>query len=196
MATIARETPLLANNKCTREDTKFLNSIIMSSTDLQVNSLYVLLFIRLGEPVPNDFHWGLYLHLDPRIGTKYHVKGIGDGWIADHGSVADVLKSLLLVGLIRIADVLGKCINHVDTVLRSYDDRLNSIPGITCHVWLFWMLEMLQKPMGDLRILKCNSLEVMQQEAMSWGNIHAHDGSLNMQPRPISYSTLCQLQLE
>ncbi|KAJ5098320.1 hypothetical protein N7532_005321 [Penicillium argentinense] len=78
----------------------------MAPPDLQVNSLYILLFNRNDPPQPNDFHWGLYLHQNPVSGgTKYHIKTVGPGWIPDHGTTAAIMKEFLLVGLLRIADV-------------------------------------------------------------------------------------------
>ena len=175
----------------------FLSPIIMSLRDLRVNSLYVTLFIRQAQPVPDGFHWGLYLHLPPGdSGIKYHLKSLANGWIADRGTTCGIFKSFLLFGLIRIADVPATWINHVDGVLRSYDNRLNNTPGITCRLWLFWVLELLRKPVNNYRFLKCDDLTTLEQEIMTWGNRYAHDTSQNVQPRLTHDSTLCQLQLE
>ncbi|QVM13744.1 hypothetical protein D8B26_008351 [Coccidioides posadasii str. Silveira] len=69
----------------------------MSLSDLKVNGLYIILFIRHDPPVQDNFHWGLYLHRHSQTGgTKYHIKQQGAGWITDHGPTAGVFKSFLL----------------------------------------------------------------------------------------------------
>lgn len=40
----------------------------MSLDTLQVNGLYVILFLRTSPHTPNNFHWGLYLHRSPQQG--------------------------------------------------------------------------------------------------------------------------------
>ena len=120
----------------------------MSLAALKPNGLYFILFIRDDPPQPNDFHWGLYLHRDADTGgTKYHIKQQGIGWITDHGTTAGVFKSFLLIGLFRIADIPPGWEAHLDRTIRTYDNQINT-PGVDCRVWLFWVLELLQKPMN------------------------------------------------
>ncbi|KAE8354985.1 hypothetical protein BDV28DRAFT_146582 [Aspergillus coremiiformis] len=165
----------------------------MSLIDLKANGLYILLFIRNYPPGSNDFHWGLYFHHNPNIGgTKYHVKQEGSGWIADHAPTVGVFKSFLLVGLFRIADVPVGWESHLDQTMRAYDNRLNS-PGITCRVWVFWVLALLQKPIAGKIILKCDSLQSLETEVKDWGNANASSAADNDQPRPLAASTLCGL---
>ncbi|RAL06784.1 uncharacterized protein BO97DRAFT_379735 [Aspergillus homomorphus CBS 101889] len=165
----------------------------MSLTNLKVNSLYILLFIRNHPPAPNDFHWGLYFHRNPDTGgTKYHIKQQGSGWIADHAPTAGVFKSFLLVGLFRIADVPVGWESHLDQTMKAYDNQLN-LPGITCRVWVLWVLALLQKPIAGKVILKCSNLQSLENEVKDWGNANATSAANNVQPRPLAASTLCGL---
>ncbi|RAH80679.1 hypothetical protein BO86DRAFT_121756 [Aspergillus japonicus CBS 114.51] len=165
----------------------------MSSSDLKVNGLYILLFIRSHPPVSNNFHWGLYFHRNPDTGgTKYHIKQQGSGWIAAHGPTAGVFKSFLLVGLFRIADIPAGLESHLDKTMKAYDNRLNS-PGITCRVWVLWVLALLQKPISGKVILRCDNLHSLEAEAKDWGNANAAGAARNDQPRPLATSTLCGL---
>lgn len=78
----------------------------MPLSDLTINGLYVILFVRDSPPDENDFHWGLYFHTHPdNGGTKYHIQGQRNGWLPDHGPTAGVFKSSLLVGLFEIAKI-------------------------------------------------------------------------------------------
>lgn len=165
----------------------------MSLANLKVNGLYIILFVRQYPPAPDDFHWGLYFHRHPDTGgTKYHIKQQGSGWIADHGPTAGVFKSFLLVGLIRIADVPAGWDSFLDQTIRTYDNQLNT-PGITCRVWLFWVLALLQKPINGQRILRCNNLGALETEVKGWGNANARGAADNVQPRPVAASSLCGL---
>ncbi|RAK95536.1 uncharacterized protein BO80DRAFT_260826 [Aspergillus ibericus CBS 121593] len=165
----------------------------MSLSNLKVNGLYIILFIRNHPPVQNDFHWGLYFHRHPRTGgTKYHVKQQGSGWMPDHGPTAGVFKSFLLVGLFRIADVPAGWEGHLDQAIRTYDNQLNT-PGVTCRVWVFWVLALLQKPISGQIILKCGNLATLEAEVKAWGNVHAMGAADNDQPRPVAASALCEL---
>lgn len=105
----------------------------MSLKDLELNSLHIVVFVRSYPPIPDDFHCGLYLHQDANIGgTKYHVRGRAGAWLADHAITAGVFKSFLLVGLCQIARIPPEFTEKVDSVLRTYDNQVNQIPGLTC----------------------------------------------------------------
>ncbi|KAJ5971789.1 uncharacterized protein N7479_001707 [Penicillium vulpinum] len=165
----------------------------MSLAELKVNGLYILLFIRKHPPVQNDFHWGLYFHRHPDTGgTKYHITQQGSGWIPGHGPTAGVFKSFLLVGLMRIADVPAGYESHLDRTIRTYDIQLN-VPGITCRVWLLWVLALLQKSINGQVILKCSNLGSLETEVKNWGNANAMSAANNVQPRPLATSSLCGL---
>ncbi|KAJ5419454.1 uncharacterized protein N7487_003004 [Penicillium crustosum] len=165
----------------------------MSLANLKVNGLYIILFIRNHPPVQNDFHWGLYFHRHPDTGgTKYHIKQQGSGWIPDHGPTAGVFKSFLLVGLFRIAHVPSGWEGLLDQTIRTYDGQLNA-PGITCRVWVLWVLALLQKSINGQTILKCSNLNALEIEVKNWGNANARGAADNIQPRPVATSALCGL---
>jgi len=162
------------------------------STELRQGSLYILLYIRNEPPQPNDFHWALYLHQHPdKGGTKYHIKTVGPGWMADHGPVAAIMKEFLLVGLFHIADVPLTWHDHLDRTFRSFDDNLNTL-GNTCRVWLIAVLELLRRPVEGYTLLNAD-LSALQREICDWGNAHAASAAANEQPRPIGASKVCGL---
>ncbi|MCJ1255634.1 hypothetical protein MMC24_003451 [Lignoscripta atroalba] len=164
----------------------------MSLDSLHPNGLYIILFIRQDPPVLNDLHWGLYLHRDGSGGTKYHIKSQGSGWIADHGVIADIFKSFLLVGLFLIAKIPAEWETRVVGLIRESSIQLNT-PGTTCRVWLFRVLELLQKPENSYKVLKCDKLAALQTEVMDFGNAYAGGAAANEQPRPVGASTICGL---
>ncbi|KAK8176180.1 hypothetical protein IWX90DRAFT_484137 [Phyllosticta citrichinensis] len=73
----------------------------MSLKDLHPGGLYIILFVQDSPPELDQFHWGLYVHIDEnKGGTKHHIKGLlSGGWIPDRGVTMGVFKSSLLVGL-------------------------------------------------------------------------------------------------
>ncbi|RMD41076.1 hypothetical protein DV735_g4052, partial [Chaetothyriales sp. CBS 134920] len=99
---------------------------------LPQHKLYIGLWIRNDPPLPNDFHWGLYYHQDINGGMKYHIKGLGGGWIADHGRTGGVFKSQFLCVLIQIGSIPAEKEARFDQLARSYDGSINTTPGITC----------------------------------------------------------------
>ncbi|KAF2796642.1 hypothetical protein K505DRAFT_335024 [Melanomma pulvis-pyrius CBS 109.77] len=156
---------------------------------LKVNGLYIMLFLRTSPHTTNNFHWGLYLHRNPQQGgTKYHIKNQGSGWIADHGPTSGVLKSFLLVGLLQIAAIPNNWEDHVDQQLRTYDSVLNDLSDMTCRVWIFLVLALLQKEVNGYKILKCTDLTALEADIMAWGNQNAASADANHQPRPVSIS--------
>lgn len=160
----------------------------MSLTDPEPNALYILLFIRSDLPLQNDFHWSLYHHTSPSSGgKKYHVIGRSSRWLADHSLASDITKSFLLVGLFQIAFIPAEF--DVDSVMRSFDDRLNDVEGLNCRTWVFDVL-------GSLRgsgVLRCDDLGALEREALDWGNVYAVEACGNIQPRPLGRSALCGL---
>jgi hypothetical protein len=94
----------------------------MSLKDLRIGGIYIVLFIRDAVLAKNDFHWALYHHYHSDDGgTKYHIRSIGDGWIAEHGITKGVLKSFLLIGLFQIATVPSSSVGTVDSIMKTYD---------------------------------------------------------------------------
>ncbi|EEQ33798.1 hypothetical protein McanMca71_003855 [Microsporum canis] len=164
----------------------------MAGNDLEENSLYIMLFLRSHPPIPNDFHWAFYFHRGPNDGMKYHVRQQGNsGWMADHGATAGVMKGFLLVGLFKIGDVPADLKEHIDGIMRAYDDKLNVSDVIcTCRIWLLWILTLLQTPIGGKRILRTDDLKALEDEVKTWGNENAIGASNNEQPRPIAVSSI------
>ncbi|KAI1908414.1 vesicle coat component [Ophidiomyces ophidiicola] len=100
------------------------------------------------------------------------------------------MKSFLLVGLFQIADIPAGLEEHVDRTMKTFDARLNDIPT-TCRVWMFWVLELLQRPENGQTVLRCESLERLEREIKDWGNSNAMSAAGNEQPRPVAASLLC-----
>ncbi|KAE8159476.1 hypothetical protein BDV40DRAFT_240565 [Aspergillus tamarii] len=157
---------------------------------LTQNSIYIALYIRTDPPIPDNFHWALYLHHHD-TGTKYHITNESTGWIAAHAPESAILKFFLLVGLIRIADFPSSqsILNEADRLIRSYDDRVNEM-GVTCRTWLFKVLELLKE--RDLLCWGKNmDLGDLEREVIYWGNEEAGDAVRNVQPRPVGVSKIC-----
>lgn len=154
---------------------------------LPLNRLYIGLWIRHDPPIANDFHWGFYYHKTVKGGTKYHMKGLGSGWIADHGSTRGVFKSQFLCVLIEIGRIPADKEGTLDQVIRSRDGSANDIPGMTCRVWLFTILPFLVQS----GLVRCNDLQGLQQECFDFGNANMASAARNEQPRPVTVSNLC-----
>jgi len=160
----------------------------MSLPELKVDGLYIILFVRSPEYDPDNFHWVLYLHQGPvKGGMKYHIKGEGDGWVTDHAVTAGVFKSFLLVGLLHIANVPKGWEDRANSIITEDDNRLNSIPGNTCRVWLLSALERLR----DAGVLHCSNLVALEREVKDWGNSHQISAIDAQTPRPCGVSNLC-----
>lgn len=154
---------------------------------LPLNSLYVVLYIRSDPPRSNDFHWAYYLHTASRGGTKFHVRNIGAGWISGHGQTCGIFKSAFLCVLIHITTIPHEKLDLVDQIMRSHDSNLNSMPNITCRVWLMTVL----KDLIENELVRCiNSVE-LQQECFDFGNEHSSSAAINEQPRPVVKSKFC-----
>lgn len=169
----------------------------MSDTTIRENGIYILLFIRTSPHTLNNFHWALYVHHNGhQVGTKYHVKQQGAGWITDHGVTIGVLKEFLLVGLFQIGVIPTGQEAYTDQQLRTYDAMLNDLPDITCKTWLFRVLRLLQKEIDGTAILKCADLLALEEEILTWGNDNAEGTETNRQPRPIAVSSKFALNID
>lgn len=154
---------------------------------LPLRRLYIILFIRNYPPIANDFHWGFYYHKTIVGGTKYHIKNIHTGWIADHEPTGGVFKSLFLCVLIEIGSIPADKEEKLDQIMKSLDKSLKDISGITCRVWIFTILPLLIQA----GLLRCNDLESLQQECFNWGNAYMDSAASNDQPRPVRVSSQC-----
>lgn len=156
-------------------------------SNLQLNSLFIVLYIRTDPPKQNDFHWAYYFHIKPSSGVKYHVSSLSGGWLAEHASKSAIFKEGFLCALVQIATVPEEAQARLDALMRSHDGDLNSIPGVTCRVWLLAIL----RKLVDERIVSCDSVEELQEECMEIGNRASLDAARNVQPRPIVRSRFC-----
>lgn len=154
---------------------------------LPLSTLYIVLYIRADPPQPDDFHWGYYFHTSAKGGEKYHMTKLGSGWIPDHGHTSGVFKSNFLCVLIQIEVVQEANHGLLDQIMKSRDGDVNDIPGITCRVWLLTILQELIRH----GLVRCSSVDELQQECMAFGNKYSADAVRNVQPRPVVSSTLC-----
>jgi hypothetical protein len=154
---------------------------------LPQHKLYIFLWIRQDPPIANDFHWGFYYHKTKVGGTEYHMKSIGGGWIANHGSTGGVFKSQFLCVLIEIGSISADKEGTLDRIMKSYDSSANTIPGLTCRFWVFMILPLLIQA----GLLRCDDLVGLQQECFGYGNECMSSAANNDQPRPVKVSSRC-----
>ncbi|KAJ6095209.1 hypothetical protein N7486_005955 [Penicillium sp. IBT 16267x] len=128
-----------------------------------------------------------YFHTSAMGGTKYHMRNLGGSWMPDHGPTGGVFKSNFLCVLVQVAIVPGTVYGRLDQTMRSHDGDVNSIPGVTCRVWL---MEILQKLIQQ-GIVRCSNAEALLQECMGIGNQYRASAAINQQPRPVLRSRLC-----
>ena len=164
---------------------------------LPSHTLYIVLYIRNDPPQLNDFHWALYQHHNTTTGgMKYDVKNINNSWMTDHAWTGNIFKTNFLCVLIQIA-TLGdgdeeKEMSTLDLGIRSLDESVNEIPGVTCRVWLFVILERLARE-GILRFGEgLENVGLLERECMDFGNAVMGDAAANVQPRPVVVSRFCR----
>ena len=152
---------------------------------LPPNHLFILLFF-LTPPDENRFHWGFYHHRDANTGgTKYHVKNLGDGWLTDHGATKGALKSMFLCVVVAIAAIPAARAAELEATMRTFDHGLNDVPGVTCRVWLFRVLELLLQT----GFVRCDpDTAALEAECKAFGNQHLTSALQNEQPRPVVVS--------
>ncbi|KAK2865485.1 hypothetical protein FQN49_003524 [Arthroderma sp. PD_2] len=154
---------------------------------LPLNSLYIVLWIRSDPPQANNFHWGYYFHTHKAGGFKYHMKNLGGGWIADHGPTGGVFKSNFLCVLIQIGSIPQAKEAELDQVMKSHDGDVNSIPGVTCRIWVLAILQRL----AQQGLVRYSSRDALEQECMRIGNQYSAGAARNNQPRPVVRSEVC-----
>ena len=115
----------------------------------------------------------------------YQVKGLGEGWIADHGVSGCIFKSLFLCCLVRIGSIPAESEQKLDYSIRSCDDVLNEIPNVSCKVWLFKILLQLVRQ----GLIQCHDPKVLETECLGFGNKFRLEASANVQPRPVVVAT-------
>lgn len=154
---------------------------------LALNKLFIVLWIRSDPPVPDDFHWAFYLHTSPQGGLTYEVKGLGSGWIPEHSETGGIFKTNFLCVLIEIATIEPAKHGIFDSLVRSYDEDLRAIPGVTCRVWLLEVIRLL----AANRLVKCQDPSVLERECKDIGNRHSTQAAENEQPRPVLKAGSC-----
>ncbi len=156
-------------------------------SQLHPHSLYIALWLRNDPPPLDDFHWAFYHHKGPAGGTIYQVKELGEGWITDHGVSGCIFKSLFLCCLVQIGSIAAASEQTLDLTIRSYDNKLNEIPNVTCKVWLFKSLLQLLRH----ALIHCHDPKLLETECLAFGNKFRLDASGNVQPRPVVVATSC-----
>ncbi|KAI0360172.1 hypothetical protein OH77DRAFT_1565600 [Trametes cingulata] len=162
-------------------------------TRLIVGGIYLILFLRpnVEDESIRDFHWGLYHHLSPVQGKKYHIRSADPGWIADHGLASGFMKSFLLIGLVRIGHSdpaeMEEREKAQKTTLASIVESfpLDQVPPgystLTCRTWTLHIVKLL------------NDDPTHYKEVVEWGLMQWDATSDNRQPRPIIDSNVCTL---
>ena len=141
--------------------------------------LYISLFIRDDPPKPDDFHWSLYYHQQDTRGWKYHFGNEGGGWMLDVGPVGCVFKSSFLCVLIEIASIPMSMKSQLDQLITSRNVGSNETPGFNRIRGLFMIVDALR----STGMLRCESLEALEEECLALGNHHMLTCAKAEQPR-------------
>ncbi len=157
---------------------------------LVVGGIYIMVFLR---DTPENLYWALYHHLTESSGTKYHIKGIGVAWIADHGTTSGVMRSMYLIGVMRIGYCAPQDYHKVDTIVRSVptDQAPPGYNSLTCRTWALHVVRLLGSGSNDY--VRCNDINALEQEVTKWGAENYNSAYVNEQPRPVENSKVCQL---
>ncbi|KAL3472276.1 hypothetical protein BJX99DRAFT_235857 [Aspergillus californicus] len=107
--------------------------------------------------------------------------------MTEHGPTGGIFKENFLCVLIQIATVPVEKHEQLDRTMRSRDGDVNSIPGVTCRVWLFTIFEALMRD----SIVRCSSVNAVQEDCMGIGNEYMVSAAANAQPRPVVVSRVC-----
>lgn len=163
-----------------------MTSLSPSPSPFQENSLYIGLYVRDTEP--GTYHWSLYLHHVGSSGKKYHIRNIGSGWMSEFEIIKGALKEMLLIGYLRIANISpdsdAQRQTEADRLIEStrYDGE-----GVTCRTWL---LDAVQK-MRDAGIVRCRSIEALEEEAKAFGATHFSGAGLKTSSPAVVDSKVC-----
>jgi len=152
---------------------------------LVIGGIYILLYLRNDPPLPNDFHWAMYMHTAQKAGFKYHIKTLGSGWIPDHSPLGSVFNEFLLIGLLQIGRIELADVAKLDGLARTWDAELNS-HDFTCRRWLLRVFGL----MMDNGVLDYGDVDELELEAKTFGNEHASDAAKGRQPLPVVISKL------
>ncbi|OBZ69289.1 hypothetical protein A0H81_10889 [Grifola frondosa] len=147
----------------------------MPPAALEAGALYIVLFAR---STPNDYHWALYHHFSPTRGAKFHIRNICDAWIEGHEDTSGIHKEFLLMGFNKIAQIPGGDNGTLRSLVAStpFDT-----PGVTCRTWVLDVIRACIKA----RLVRCLSLDQLEQETKAFGFAQFDDTANNVQPRPV-----------
>lgn len=148
---------------------------------LPPNTLYIALYLRSDPPAQNDFHWAFYLHENTSGGTKYQIENPYNGYMPNHGRTGGIFKENFLCALITIATIPEELRERFDRIVRSRDGDLQSLPGVTCRVWLLEIVRQL----SQRGIIQGDGIGLLEQECFDIGNRHSLSAARNEQPRPV-----------
>ncbi|EMD31211.1 hypothetical protein CERSUDRAFT_163292 [Gelatoporia subvermispora B] len=147
---------------------------------LELGGLYIALYARA---TPNDYHWAIYHHWSENRGMKFHIRNLGQGWIAEHGPTRDIMKQFLLMGLMKIAVVTYEHSQSLQDIITAVP--YNS-PNVTCRTWV---LDALRHTISS-GIVPEFSLEQVEIDAKAFGSSQFDDTARNVQPRPTTTSSV------
>lgn len=159
---------------------------------LEPGALYIVLYYR--EGLDNNFHWGLYHHINPAIGgRKFHIigRGLKTLWMPDHVDGTGILDDTRLMGLMRLTH-LGtsqQVMKAAGDTITLEDDMLEHISGLTCRVYVQRACERLKE--GGL--IGFPNWTDLQAELFAFGNtLNPEMGgdSAPPQPRPVVNSAI------
>ncbi|KAJ5321977.1 hypothetical protein MYU51_002665 [Penicillium brevicompactum] len=149
---------------------------------LTPGALHVVLYIRSDTPVPNDFHWALYLHTGNPGGHQYHVRARNGSLEPAHETILNIMAGHFLCILIEVATLHQDKVTYgrVDQIMKSFDATLNLVSGLNCRTWVLMVLHMLV----GAEMVHLN-IELLEKECLDFGNGFSIAASLDVQPRPV-----------
>ncbi|OCH91326.1 hypothetical protein OBBRIDRAFT_693223, partial [Obba rivulosa] len=147
---------------------------------LQAGSLYIALYARA---TPHDYHWALYHHWSADGGTKFHIRNLGQGWIAEHEPTNGIMKQFLLIGLMKFVHARPDAVKALhDTIVAV----LYNSPEINCRTWV---LDAVRAAISA-GLVHHFSIDQLETEAKLFGLGQFDDTVQNVQPRPITVSAV------
>ncbi|CZT17626.1 uncharacterized protein RCC_03463 [Ramularia collo-cygni] len=152
---------------------------------IPIGSLFIALYIRGNPPKKDDFHWVFYLHQEEHAGTKYHDTSSPKRWMARHRRRGYILNDFLLCVLIAIGKVLPGKFEDLERIMDSHNQAWNSIPGLSCRVWI-WMV--MQDLIKEEVVWSSGTIYELEAECLAFGNQYSEGASRNEQPRPVVVS--------
>ncbi|CZT17627.1 uncharacterized protein RCC_03464 [Ramularia collo-cygni] len=155
---------------------------------LPVGGLFIALFVSADPHQSDAFHWGIYHHATSFKGTKYHITGSAGRWIAAHSDARNTFKSQSLSVLVQIGQIPQSATDQLDQIMKSHDHELNNLPGLTCRVWVFTVVE---KLVAAGLLTMTGTTSTLEDECKAYGNQLSSGDAQKDQPRPVVRSAIC-----